>query len=180
MDSKREFVVVGGGCFWCIEALFEQMKGVYSVTSGYAGGVTPNPTYEEVCSGSTGHAEVVKIEYDPNILSNTDLYKLFFHVHDPTTLNRQGNDEGTQYRSTILVKNESEKAVALRVMGEIIASRLWKDPVVTQIETLKAFYPAEEYHQNYFSRNPNQGYCRLVIAPKVSKFHREYPQLFKN
>lgn len=177
MEPKREVVVFGGGCFWCIEAIFTQVKGVTGVISGYAGGTTPNPTYEEVCAGITGHAEVVRVEFDPNQIRYEELVRLFFHVHDPTTRNRQGNDEGTQYRSIILVKDDMQKAGALRVMAEVIASRLWNAPLVTQVELLKEFYVAETYHQNYFARNPSQGYCQLVIAPKIAKFRKSFPGL---
>lgn len=179
MVPKREFAVFGGGCFWCIEAIYLQVKGVTAVVSGYAGGNVPNPTYEEVCSGTTGHAEVVRVEFDPSVVTYGELVRLFFHLHDPTTLNRQGADEGTQYRSIILVQNDAQKATTLRVMGEVIASKLWEDPLVTQIEPLKEFYPAEAYHQNYFARNPNQGYCRMVIAPKVAKFRKAFPGVLK-
>lgn len=179
MVPAKEVAVLGGGCFWCLEAIFQQVKGVSAVVSGYAGGAKANPTYEEVCSGTTGHAEVVRVEFDPTVIRYEDVVRLFFHIHDPTTLNRQGNDEGTQYRSVIFTGNDSQKATALRVMGEVIAKRVWEDPVVTQIEPLQVFYSAEEYHQDYFARNPSQGYCRMIIAPKVAKFRKEYPQILK-
>lgn len=179
MVPAKEVAVLGGGCFWCLEAIFQQVKGVSAVVSGYAGGAKANPTYEEVCSGTTGHAEVVRVEFDPTVIRYEDVVRLFFHIHDPTTLNRQGNDEGTQYRSVIFTGNDAQKVAALRVMGDVIAKRVWEDPLVTQIETLQAFYAAEEYHQDYFARNPSQGYCRMIIAPKVAKFRKEYPQILK-
>lgn len=179
MVPAKEVAVLGGGCFWCLEAIFQQVRGVSAVVSGYAGGAKANPTYEEVCSGTTGHAEVVRVEFDPTVIRYEDVVRLFFHIHDPTTLNRQGNDEGTQYRSVIFTGNDTQKATALRVMGDVIAKRVWDDPVVTQIEPLQAFYSAEEYHQDYFARNPSQGYCRMIIAPKVAKFRKEYPQILK-
>lgn len=179
MVPAKEVAVLGGGCFWCLEAIFQQVKGVSAVVSGYAGGAKANPTYEEVCSGTTGHAEVVRVEFDPTVIRYEDVVRLFFHIHDPTTLNRQGNDEGTQYRSVIFTGNDTQKATALRVMGDVIAKRVWDDPLVTQIEPLQVFYSAEEYHQDYFARNPSQGYCRMIIAPKVTKFRKEYPQFLK-
>lgn len=179
MVPAKEVAVLGGGCFWCLEAIFQQVKGVSAVVSGYAGGAKANPTYEEVCSGTTGHAEVVRVEFDPTVIRYEDVVRLFFHIHDPTTLNRQGNDEGTQYRSVIFTGNDAQKVAALRVMGEVIAKRVWEDPLVTQIETLQGFYSAEEYHQDYFARNPSQGYCRMIIAPKVAKFRKEYPKILK-
>lgn len=179
MESKREFAVVGGGCFWCIEAIFEQVKGVQAVVSGYAGGHKANPTYEDVCTGETGHAEVVRIEYDPSQISYETLLKLFFHVHNPTTLNRQGNDVGTQYRSVILFANEVQRTTAQRIFKEIEKDKLWDGALVTEIVPLKEFFPAEEYHQHYFARNPNQGYCQIVIAPKIAKFRKQYPGLLQ-
>jgi methionine-S-sulfoxide reductase len=161
-------ITLGGGCFWCIEALFEKVEGVENVVSGYAAGKTPNPTYEEVCSGRTGHAEVVQIHFDPNKVSTSALYEHFFKVHDPTTLNQQGADRGSQYRSIILCHDESQQIKAEEAKKN--ASKLWNDPVVTEIEPLDIFYEAEGYHQDYFRRNPNQPYCAAVIAPKLAKF----------
>lgn len=165
-----ESAVFGGGCFWCLDAQFKLVDGVKSVISGYAGGATKNPTYEEVCSETTGHAEVVQVRFDPAVVSYEDLLRKFFHAHDPTTLNRQGADVGTSYRSIILYENDSQKVIAEKVKAE--AQKDWTDPIVTEIAPLKAFYKAEDYHQDYFAKNPNQGYCRLVVAPKVKKFEK--------
>ncbi len=172
MGERRESAVFGGGCFWCLEAVFEDVRGVEDVVSGYAGGSVENPTYEQVCSGSTGHAEVVRITYDPNVVSYKDLLDIFWKIHDPTTLNRQGADVGTQYRSVIFYENESQKETAQKSKEE--AQKHFSDPIVTQIEPLDKFWPAEEYHQDYFRRNPYQGYCQAVVAPKVDKFKREF------
>jgi peptide-methionine (S)-S-oxide reductase len=166
--QNTETAVFGGGCFWCLDAQFKLVNGVKKVVSGYAGGHTANPTYEQVCSERTGHAEVIQVEFDPSVVSYQALLKKFFHAHDPTTLNRQGADEGAQYRSIILYADETQKAVAERVKAE--AQKDWPDPIVTEIVPLQAFYPAEDYHQDYFAKNPNQAYCRLVVAPKVKKF----------
>lgn len=165
--ANKDIVTVGGGCFWCIEAVYKRIDGVTAVVSGYAGGHVENPTYEEVCSGATGHAEVTQIAFDPDVLSLADLLRHFFAAHDPTTLNRQGNDVGTQYRSIILFADEDQKRIAEKVREDVRQS-IGK-PVVTEITQLVEFYPAEEYHQDYFARNPNAGYCRLVIAPKLKK-----------
>jgi peptide-methionine (S)-S-oxide reductase len=162
--------VFGGGCFWCLDAQFKLVKGVKSVLSGYAGGTTKNPSYEEVCSETTGHAEVVQIEFDPTVVTYEDLLRKFFHAHDPTTLNRQGADVGTSYRSIILYTDENQKAIAEKMKAE--AQKDWPDPIVTEIAPLTVFYRAEEYHQDYFAKNPTQGYCRLVVAPKVKKFEK--------
>ena len=164
-----EKATIGGGCFWCVEAVYKRVAGALAVVSGYAGGTTTNPTYEQVCSGNTGHAEVTRIEFDPAVISYADLLRQFFRAHDPTTLNRQGNDIGTQYRSIILFHNEDQRREAELVREEIQDSI--GRPVVTEIVPLGEFYAAEEYHQDYFSRNPNAGYCRLVIAPKIEKLH---------
>jgi len=165
--NKTELATLGGGCFWCLEACFELLPGVKSVTSGYAGGTKDNPDYKEVCSGSTGHAEVVQIEFDPAVISYDKLLETFWQIHDPTTLNRQGHDVGTQYRSIILYHNEGQKAAAERSMKE--EQKELSRPIVTQIEALKKFWPAENYHQDYFRNNPNQGYCQMVVRPKVEK-----------
>jgi peptide-methionine (S)-S-oxide reductase len=172
VPSKRELATLGGGCFWCLEAVYEQLRGVESVVSGYAGGRTPDPTYEEVCSGTTGHAEVVQVTFDPAVLGFGDLLEVFFTIHDPTTLNRQGGDEGTQYRSVVFYHDEAQRAQAQRTIKEIAAKKMWDDPIVTEVAPLTKFVPAEEYHQQYFRRNPGQGYCRVVIAPKVAKFRQ--------
>jgi len=171
--------VLAGGCFWCLEAVFDQVTGVSHVDSGYAGGSRPHPTYEEVCTGLTGHAEVVRITFNPDIVSFEDLLHIFFTIHDPTTLNRQGADVGTQYRSAIFYNDDKQKAVAEKVMHELSEEGLWANPIVTQLVPLEAFYPAEDYHQQYFARNPNQGYCRMVVAPKVAKFRLKYQHLLK-
>ena len=170
-SGQTDTAVFGGGCFWCLDAQFKLVDGVKSVLSGYAGGTTPNPTYEQVCSETTGHAEVIKVEFDPTKISYEDLLKKFFHAHDPTTLNRQGPDVGTSYRSIILYRDENQESIAKKVKAE--AQKEWPDPIVTEITPLKAFYKAEDYHQDYFAKNPTQGYCRLVIAPKVRKFEKE-------
>jgi peptide-methionine (S)-S-oxide reductase len=170
----EETVVLGGGCFWCLEAVFTELKGVRSVESGYSGGTVAQPSYEEVCTGTTGHAEVVRIKFDPQIIPLHDLLSIFFTLHDPTTLNRQGSDVGTQYRSVIFYQNEGQKSVAQAVMKEIAAEKIWDQPLVTQLEPFQAFYRAEAYHQGYFENHPNQPYCRLVIEPKVRKLREKY------
>jgi len=172
--QQREVATLAGGCFWCLEAAFQDLKGVESVQSGYAGGRVANPSYEDVCTGTTGHAEVVQITFDPQVVSFEDLLHVFFTIHDPTTLNRQGADVGTQYRSAIFYHSPEQKATAERVIAELQAQKLWDEPVVTEIKPLTAFYPAEEYHRDYFRRNPTQGYCRAVIAPKVAKVRKLY------
>ena len=170
---------LGGGCFWCLEAVFLDLQGVLSVTSGYAGGSTPNPTYHEVCDGDTGHAEVVQVEFDSSQLSYGDLLRVFFAIHDPTTLNRQGADAGTQYRSVILTHSDEQRAAAEEIRGELERDKILDDPIVTEIAPLTVFYPAEEYHRDYFSRNPNQPYCRAVVAPKVSKFRKQFLEMLR-
>ena len=170
-SGQTDTAVFGGGCFWCLDAQFKLVDGVKSVLSGYAGGTISNPTYEQVCSETTGHAEVIKVEFDPTKISYEDLLRKFFHAHDPTTLNRQGPDVGTSYRSIILYRDENQESIAKKVKAE--AQKEWPDPIVTEIAPLKAFYKAEDYHQDYFAKNPTQGYCRLVIAPKVRKFEKE-------
>jgi peptide-methionine (S)-S-oxide reductase len=171
---QREVATLAGGCFWCLEAAFQDLKGVENVQSGYAGGRVANPSYEDVCTGTTGHAEVVQITFDPQVVTFEDLLHVFFTIHDPTTLNRQGADVGTQYRSAIFFHSPEQKATAERVIAELQAQKLWDEPVVTELKPLTAFYPAEEYHRDYFRRNPNQGYCRAVIAPKVAKVRKLY------
>ena len=174
--SKTESIVFGGGCFWCTEAVFKSLKGVKSVNSGYAGGIPPNPTYEEVCGGTTGHAEVIKIDYDPAIINLRTLLTVFFASHDPSTLNRQGNDIGTQYRSIILYQNEEQKKICEDFIKEIDNSAKG-DPVVTELKKFENFYPAEEYHKDYFNRNPERAYCQLVINPKLEKVQKEFADL---
>jgi peptide-methionine (S)-S-oxide reductase len=169
-----EQAVLGGGCFWCTEAVFQELNGVAEVQSGYAGGQTPSPTYEQICTGRTGHAEVVRVSFDPEVLSFADLLRVFFTTHDPTSLNRQGNDVGTQYRSTILVTDDAQAKVAREVIVEFEANSVWGKPIVTTIEPLRQFFPAEREHDDYYSRNPNAGYCRVVIAPKVAKVRKEF------
>ncbi|MGH2372365.1 MAG: peptide-methionine (S)-S-oxide reductase MsrA [bacterium] len=173
-SSRHKVATLAGGCFWCLEAVFDDLQGVIDVVSGYSGGTVPNPTYEQVCTGSTGHAEVVQVTFDPNIISYREILEVFFTIHDPTTLNRQGADVGTQYRSAIFHHSPEQKATAERVIAEFGTAGLWGNPIVTEVRPLQAFYPAEEYHQEYFRRNPNQGYCRAVVAPKVAKFRKQY------
>ena len=174
-----EIATLAGGCFWCLEAVFQQLKGVTKVTSGYAGGTVPNPSYEAVCTGRTGHAEVVQIEFDPAGVSYRELLDVFFVIHDPTTLNRQGVDEGTQYRSAVFYHSPQQQQVAEAVIAELEAGKVWDDPIVTEVVPLDAFYPAEEYHRDYFRRNPGQSYCRAVIAPKVAKLRKQYFEKLK-
>jgi peptide-methionine (S)-S-oxide reductase len=165
---------LAGGCFWCLEAVFDQLRGVEDVVSGYSGGRRPNPSYEQVCTGATGHAEVVQVTFDPQAISFRDLLRVFFAIHDPTTLNRQGNDVGTQYRSAIFYHSPEQKAIAEEVIAELDTARLWPRPIVTQVAPFEAFYAAEAYHQEYFAHNPNQGYCQAVVAPKVAKFRKQF------
>ena len=174
LAGEREVANLGGGCFWCLDSIYRQLKGVESVVSGYAGGSKPNPTYREVCGGNTGHAEVVQITYDPSQISYRDLLDVFFTIHDPTTRDRQGGDIGTQYRSIILTHSDEQARVARETIADVTAEGVWDDPIVTRIEPLTTFYPAETYHQDYFANNPNQPYCQVVIAPKVAKFRRKY------
>ena len=177
--SQYEVATLGGGCFWCTEAVFDDLKGVLSVESGYSGGTVADSSYEEVCTGRTGHAEVVQVKFDAHLISFEDILRIFFTVHDPTTLNRQGNDIGTQYRSVIFYHNEDQKKSAEKIMEEIGAEELYDDPLVTELSPFQAFYKAEDYHQEYFANNPNQGYCRVVIAPKVAKFRKHFKDKLK-
>lgn len=170
---------LGGGCFWCLEAVFQQLRGVTEVQPGYAGGHVPNPTYEQVCTGTTGHAEVVQITFDPDVITYQELLDVFFSIHDPTTPDRQGDDVGPQYRSIILYHDDEQRRIAEEVIRELEQSGAWSDPIVTQVVPLEAFYPAEEYHKDYFRRNPERAYCRLVIAPKVEKFRRRFSDKLK-
>ena len=169
-----ELATLAGGCFWCLEAVFEQLRGIRKVTSGYAGGHVPNPTYEAVCTGTTGHAEVVQVEFDPSEISYRDLLGVFFTLHDPTTLDRQGGDVGTQYRSAIFYHTPAQQQTAEALLAELNAAGIWDRPLVTEVVPFRAFYPAEEYHQGYFQQNPSQPYCRAVVAPKVAKFRKEH------
>jgi len=178
-EPSLERATLAGGCFWCLEAVYLELGGVESVQSGYAGGHVPNPTYEQVCSGRTGHAEVVQIEFDPATITFRELLEVFFTIHDPTTLNRQGADVGTQYRSAIFYHSPEQKTAALQVMAETAASGIWEDPLVTKLVPLETFYPAEEYHQDYFRRNPSQPYCRAVVAPKVAKARAKFFEKLK-
>lgn len=180
MEPTREVAVFGGGCFWCTEAVFKMLKGVTSVASGYAGGTVPDPTYEQVCTGTTGHAEVIRIEYDPAQVSYRTLLTIFFASHDATQLNRQGNDVGTQYRSVIFTTTPGQKAAAEAFIAELEASANEGDPIVTAVEPLTAFYPAEDYHQDYYAQNKQQGYCQVIIAPKLQKVQQEYADLLKS
>lgn len=175
-----EQATLGGGCFWCLEAVFEQARGVEQVVSGYSAGQTENPSYEQICTGQTGHAEVVQITFDPQTISYRALLEIFFTIHDPTTANRQGNDRGTQYRSIILYHDLNQQSVAQTVMQEISASNIWGAPLVTQVQALDRFYPAETYHQGYYRGHSTQPYCQVVVAPKVLKFREKYHALLKN
>ncbi len=176
---RREIATLAGGCFWCLEAVYLELRGVVGVQSGYAGGHLPNPSYELVCTGTTGHAEVVQITFDPDEISYRDLLDVFFTIHDPTTLNRQGNDVGTQYRSAIFYHSAEQKAAADEAIAELTAEKTWDDPIVTEVLPLKDFFPAEEYHRDYFRLHPDQAYCRAVIAPKVAKARKAYFEKLK-
>ncbi len=178
-EPKTMQAMFGGGCFWCVEAIFDQLKGVQSVDSGYAGGATPDPTYHDVCSGDTGHAEVIRIEYDPAVVSYEKLLEVFFKTHDPTTLNRQGADSGTQYRSSIFYFDEKQKSTAERIKKSLDESGAFASPIVTEIVSASKFYPAEDYHQDYFNKNPESGYCQFAIRPKLDKFKKVFSDSLK-
>lgn len=178
-NAKLDTATFGAGCFWCVEAVFQRLKGVQSVTSGYSGGSVDNPTYKEVCSGTTGHAEVCQIAFDPQQIGYVDLLQAFFSSHDPTTLNRQGNDEGTQYRSAIFYHNEEQKRLAEKVKKELNDAKAFENPIVTEIAPFKKFYKAEDYHQNYYNENGNQPYCAFVIRPKLEKFKKVFKEKLK-
>jgi peptide-methionine (S)-S-oxide reductase len=180
INEQTEVAVFGGGCFWCTEAVFDELRGVRSVVSGYAGGKTNKPTYEQVCLGSTGHAEVVRIEFDPAVISFRDLMTVFFATHDPTTLNRQGNDAGTQYRSAIFYANEQEKQEAAAFIKELDDAKSFRTPIVTTLEPLTEFFSAEDYHQKYYANNPYQPYCQYMIPPKLNKLHKQFKDLLKS
>lgn len=169
-----ETTTLGGGCFWCLEAVYDQLKGVQAVESGYAGGHVANPSYKAVCTGTTGHAEVVQVEFDNEVITFQDILNVFFTIHDPTTLNRQGNDIGTQYRSAIFYHSDEQKRIAEETIQSLNESGPWDNPIVTEVVPIENYFPAEDYHQEYFENNPNQGYCRIVIAPKVAKFRQKY------
>ncbi len=179
MSGTHKVAVLGGGCFWCVEAVFKDLRGVHGVKSGYAGGHAANPTYKQVCTGTTGHAEVVRVTYDPSEIAYADLLRIFLTTHDPTTLNRQGADVGTQYRSIILVQDDEERSIAQQVLEEIGKAGLYDAPIVTEIATLGPFWPAEDEHDDYFARNPWSGYCQAVVAPKVRKFRKQYADRLK-
>lgn len=176
----RQLATLGGGCFWCLDPVFAELNGVTQVTVGYAGGRQSDPTYHMVCTGTTGHAEVVQVEFDPAQISFDEILRIFFSVHDPTTLNRQGADVGSQYRSVIFYHDQAQKETAEAVIRELDTAGAWRDPIVTEIQPFTAFYPAEDYHQQYFLKNPYQGYCQVIIAPKLSKFRKTYTARLKS
>lgn len=176
----NQIATLAGGCFWCVEAVYVEMIGVNKVVSGYMGGQVDNPTYKQICTGTTGHAEVIQVEFDPEIVSFEQILQVFFTVHDPTTLNRQGNDVGTQYRSAVFYHDDEQNDVAEKVIQEITAEGIWPNPIVTEVTEATTFYPAEAYHQDYYSRNQFQPYCMVVITPKVSKFRSKFSHLQKN
>lgn len=180
LSSTVATATFGGGCFWCTEAVFKDVRGVTKVTSGYAGGSVPNPSYEHVCDGSTGHAEVIQVEYDPSVVTYEQLLEIFFLTHDPTSMNRQGNDVGTQYRSVVFFTNDTEKQTAESVKARLDGEHIYDKPIVTEIVPFTNFYPAEDYHQNYFEKNPDQPYCQAVINPKVGKFRQRFAPLLKS
>jgi peptide-methionine (S)-S-oxide reductase len=177
MTKQTEVAILGGGCFWCLEAVYLEVRGVTKVESGYMGGHTPDPTYEQVCTGTTGHAEVVKVEFDPELISYRDILEVFFTIHDPTTLNRQGNDIGTQYRSAIFFNSAEQESVARQVIAEM--ANVWDAPIVTELLPAATWYRAEAYHQDYFNQHPLQGYCAFVVAPKVAKFRKTFSNRLK-
>ena len=179
-SEQRETAVFGAGCFWCVEAIYQRVTGVLSVESGYAGGHVVNPTYQQVITGRTGHAEVIRLEFNPSVISFEELLEVFWHTHDPTTLNRQGADIGTQYRSAIFYLTDEQRDTALASLRKTNDSDLWPDPIVTEVTPLVNYSTAEDYHQNYFNNNPNAGYCSVVIAPKVAKFKRDFPHLLQD
>ncbi|MCP4416641.1 MAG: peptide-methionine (S)-S-oxide reductase MsrA [Chloroflexi bacterium] len=178
-DNLEEIITLGGGCFWCLEAVFDEIRGVTDVLSGYTGGHVANPTYREVCAETTGHAEVVQIRFNPHDISLQELLSIFFTVHDPTTLNRQGADVGAQYRSAVFYHNETQRETAVQIINELTEAKIWDNPILTELTPLAEFFVAEEYHQEYFANNPEQGYCRAVVAPKVAKFRKKFSHLRK-
>ncbi|MGB5302232.1 MAG: peptide-methionine (S)-S-oxide reductase MsrA [Gemmatimonadota bacterium] len=179
-EGRVETATLAGGCFWCLDGAYRDLRGVIGVESGYAGGQTANPTYEQVCTGTTGHAEVVRITYDPNEIAYRDLLEVFFSIHDPTTLNRQGADVGTQYRSAIFYHDEAQREVAEEIVAELERDGVFEDPIVTEVSALQAYYPGEDYHQDYYRQNPGQGYCQVVVAPKLAKFRARYASRLKD
>ena len=180
MSEPTETATLGGGCFWCLDAVYRELRGVEQVGSGYTGGHTTNPTYQDVCSGSTGHAEVIRVEFDPSTIDFRTILEVFFATHDPTTLNRQGADIGTQYRSAIFVHDEDQRRVADEVIAEITAAGIFEDPIVTEVVDLQTYYPAETYHDDYYQQNSEQGYCRVVISPKLAKFRQRFADRLRN
>jgi peptide-methionine (S)-S-oxide reductase len=179
MNNNLQTATLAGGCFWCLEAVFDEIKGVHSVESGYAGGHLDNPSYRAVCNGNTGHAEVIQVHFDPNIVSFRDLLNVFFAIHDPTTMNRQGADVGSQYRSAIFYHDDEQKAIAEDLIKDLNGQKIWDHPIVTEVTKLNKFYMAEDYHQEYFANNPYQPYCQAVVAPKVSKFRKHFLEMLK-
>ncbi len=179
MKENLQTATLAGGCFWCLEAVYDQIKGVESVESGYSGGKAPNPSYHDVCTGTTGHAETVQVKFDPNVVSYRDLLNVFFGIHDPTTLNRQGADVGTQYRSAIFYHNDEQKATAEQLIKELNDQHIWDNPIVTQVVKFENFYKAEDYHQEYYANNPFQPYCMAVVAPKVRKFRSHFMEMLR-
>ena len=179
MNDQLAVATFGNGCFWCTEAIFQQLKGVESVYPGYTGGHVKNPSYREVCTGNTGHAEAIQIKYDPNLISYRELLDVFFYTHDPTTLNRQGNDIGTQYRSAIFYHDPAQKEEAEKIIGQLTTEEVYENPIVTEVTAFEVFYMAEDYHKNYYNNNKNQGYCRAVINPKLDKFMKKYGSMTK-
>ena len=179
MSNHYETATLAGGCFWCLEAVFDEIKGIESVESGYSNGHVLNPSYRDVCNGNTGHAEVIRINFDPSIISFRDLLNVFFAIHDPTTMNRQGGDVGVQYRSGIFYHSPEQKAIAEQTISELNAQGIWSSPIVTEVTAINNYFVAEDYHQEYFARNQNQPYCQAVVAPKVSKFRKHYLELLK-
>ncbi|HMB25513.1 MAG: peptide-methionine (S)-S-oxide reductase MsrA [Chloroflexota bacterium] len=179
MNTNLQTATLAGGCFWCLEAVYDELKGVHSVESGYSGGQVDNPSYHEVCTGTTGHAEVVQVRFDPNVISYRDLLNVFFTIHDPTTLNRQGADIGTQYRSAIFYHDEEQKKIAEETIKDLNAQKVWDNPIVTKVTKFEKFFQAEDYHQEYFANNPYQPYCQVVVAPKVAKFRKHFLEILK-
>ena len=179
-NLSTQLATFGGGCFWCTEAVFQKLNGVNSVVSGYADGHIENPSYEQICTGQSGHAEVFQIDFDPELISFAELLEIFFNFHDPTTLNQQGADRGTQYRSTILCHNEEQMIQAKNYISELNQSKQWLNPIVTDVKLLDVFYAAEDYHQDYYQSNPDSGYCRVTIPPKIEKLYKKYPGLLKS
>jgi peptide-methionine (S)-S-oxide reductase len=177
--KSLETITLGGGCFWCVEAVFDDLQGVEDVVSGYMGGQGANPTYEQICTGRTGHAEVIQVKFDPAVISLREILEVFFAVHNPTTLNRQGNDVGTQYRSAIFYHTPEQKQAAEEVIEAVGSGKVWDDPIITEVTPAATFYPAEDYHQEFFKRNPHQGYCMAVVSPKVSKFRQKFSAKLK-